>query len=84
MWTNSSIITVCLCEGSASHVNIKARISTWQVKRGITMEINLKRFGLFIRCSSKIGRHDEPQSVNLGNGCWSMGTVAHELGKYWP
>ncbi|XP_027039007.1 zinc metalloproteinase nas-6-like [Pocillopora damicornis] len=31
-------------------------------------------------CSSKIGRHDEPQSVNLGNGCWSMGTVAHELG----
>lgn len=48
------------------------------------MEINLKRFGLFIRCSSKIGGHDEPQSVNLGNGCWSMGTVAHKLGKYWP
>lgn len=38
---------------------------------------------LFIiaRCWSWVGRQGGMQQISLASGCWSQGTVVHEIGK---
>jgi len=33
------------------------------------------------RCSSEVGYQGRLQYISLGDGCWYVGTAAHEIGK---
>lgn len=34
------------------------------------------------RCSSEVGYQGRLQYISLGDGCWYVGTAAHEIGKF--
>ena len=36
---------------------------------------------IIARCWSWVGRQGGMQQISLASGCWSQGTVVHEIGK---
>ena len=43
---------------------------------------HLSIFILRTSCLSPVGKIGSRQDITLGDGCWTRGIVAHEIGKY--
>ncbi|KAL9973967.1 hypothetical protein ACROYT_G020494 [Oculina patagonica] len=68
-----------------ARIAVLSGMEEWTTKTCIrfkkrTDETDYVRFRLGIGCSSYVGRNGGRQDINLAEGCWYRGIVAHEIG----
>ncbi|XP_078369975.1 protein SpAN-like [Oculina patagonica] len=88
LWPNGVVpykIHLSLAGNSSAVAAIRAGMEEWTTKTCIrfkrrTSEQAYINFVFGAGCSSFVGRTGRPQNINLAQGCWFRGIVAHEIG----